>query len=86
MDNRLYISSDVFNVVAALALSNARAMRWALEFGANARDMAIVKAAYEAALLDVAASFGLHRPNLVIIFNAKIEEEIGEIVSVGVGV
>jgi len=68
----IFFGQDVEDHVAALALANARAMAWAKEWGASARDVAIAKAAYEAALLDVGVSFGLHRRAMVIIFQGKV--------------
>jgi len=56
-----FFPEDVSDRVTALTISNNRAMSWAVEFGANKRDVDIARAAYQAALLDMAVAFGLHR-------------------------
>jgi len=67
----IYFDSDVINRLAALALANNRAMSWARQLGANPRDVAIARAAYQAALADIGVSFGLHRIELLIIFDKE---------------
>jgi hypothetical protein len=78
--SRLYIPSDIIGVVTALALANARAMGWAREWGADRRDVAIARTAYQAALADVAVAFGLARTEVLVILGdcAKIEKGGGK--------
>ena len=71
MSLNIYFNDDITGRLAALVLANARAMEWARQFGADPQDVAIVEAAYQAALADVGVSFGLARSELLIIFARK---------------
>ena len=61
----IYFDDDIINRLVALTLANLRAMVWARQFGANRRDIAIARTAYQAALADVGVSFGLERPDVL---------------------
>ena len=72
MSSGIHFDEDVSNHLFALGRSWGRAMAWARAFGADSRDIAIAEAAYQAALADVGASFGLQRAELVMIFKGQI--------------
>ena len=67
----IHFTEDIASRLAALALANARAMEWARQFGADRRDIAIAEAAYQAALADTGVSFGLERPELLVVFRRR---------------
>lgn len=68
----IHFTEDIAGRLAALARANARAMEWARQFGADPRDVAIVEAAYQAALGDVGVGFGLARPALLTILGKEV--------------
>jgi len=55
----IFFNEDVARTLLALSQANARAMILAKRYGADDRFIAIAEAAYQAALDDIAAAFGL---------------------------
>jgi hypothetical protein len=70
----VYFPENIARVTAALSEANRRDMALARSYGANAQLIEAAEAAYQAALADLNAAFGLQRPELLMVLEAKYEQ------------
>lgn len=68
----IYFSENIARTLLALSQANTRAMGLARRYGTDERLIAIAETAYQAALDDVGASFGLQQTEALTVIESKV--------------
>lgn len=78
-------SEDIERVLTALDESNAMTLDLATAFGANKRDIALVRFVYQSALEHVATAFGLPKPDFFVTIVRKEKQSESKVANRTIG-